>query len=110
LDELVGFDTERDVCLLKSGEYRPTDVKIVPAQLPEEAAVAFYAHGGCWDEFLGSGLPGDRDDGTPDRPPRPQLTQCFTFVSAPCTPRVDTEPPFSPPRRKKKAEKGGLVE
>jgi hypothetical protein len=110
-DELVGFDTERDLCLLKSGEFRPRDVKIMPLNLPEEAAVAFYAHGGRWDEFIGSGLPGDRDDdGTPDRPSRPQLTQGFTFISAPSTPRVETEPPFSPPRRKKQAEKGSLVE
>ena len=26
-DELVGFDTERDLCLLKSGEFRPRDVR-----------------------------------------------------------------------------------
>jgi hypothetical protein len=107
------------MCLLKSGEFRPNDVKIVPVQLPEEAAVAFYAHGGCWDEFIGSGLPGERDDdGTPDKRPRPPtLTQAFSFVSAPCTPRVDTEPPFSPPRRKdlsptrrkNTAEKGSLI-
>jgi hypothetical protein len=109
-DELVGFDTDRDLCLLKSGEFRPRDVKIMPLQLPEEAAVAFYAHGSRWDEHIGSGLPGDRDDGTPDRPSRPSLTQGFTFISAPSTPRVDTEPPFSPPRRKKKAEKGSLLE
>jgi hypothetical protein len=83
----------------------------MPVQLPEEAAVAFYAYGGRWDEHIGSGLPEDRDDdGTPDRPSRTQLTQSFTFISAPSTPRVDTEPPFSPPRRKKKAEKGGLLE